>query len=109
MNPYAMLASGLGTTEAAALGARLSVWHDVMVAHDRRLRAGTTTDGCDDDCPHAEARALWLEAVATFGARAHELSFLRSRADEPARTGVTRVTAGAVRDAFAAHAAEGVT
>lgn len=80
MNPYAILSSGLGTREATALGARLSAWHDAMVAHERRLRAGTTSDACDDECSHAEARALWSEAVATFGARAQELTFLRSRA-----------------------------
>jgi hypothetical protein len=51
-----------------------------MVAHERRLRAGTTSDACDDECPHAEARALWSEAAAMFGARAEELTFLRSRA-----------------------------
>ena len=85
MNPYLMLGSGLGTNEATSLSARLSAWHDAMVAHERRLRAGRTHDLCDDECPHAEARALWSEAVATFGARAHELTFLRSRAHESAR------------------------
>lgn len=80
MNPYATLSSGVGTHEATALSARLSAWHDAMVGHERRLRAGTTNDACDDECPHAEARALWAEAVATFGARAQELRFLRSRA-----------------------------
>ena len=81
MNPYVMLGSGLGTNEATALSARLSAWHDSMVAHERRLRTGTTGDSCDDECPHAEARALWSEAVATFGSRANELTFLRSRAN----------------------------
>lgn len=85
MNPYAALGSGIGSDEAAALGARLSAWHDDMVAHERRLRTGTTSDACDDECPHAEARALWAEAVAAFGSRAHELAFLRSRADEASR------------------------
>lgn len=85
MNPYTILSSGLGTHEATALRARLSAWHDAMVAHERRLRAGTTTDACDDECPHAEARALWSEAVALFGARAQELTFLRSRAQETRR------------------------
>ena len=80
MNPYTILSAGLGTLEAVALGARLSAWHDAMVAHERRLRAGTSTDRCDDECPHVEARALWPEAVAAFGARAQELAFLRSRA-----------------------------
>jgi hypothetical protein len=81
MNPYVMLGSGFGTNEATALSARLSAWHDAMVAHERRLRTGRTGDSCDDECPHAEARALWSEAVATFGPRANELTFLRSRAN----------------------------
>jgi hypothetical protein len=85
MNPYVMLGSGFGTNEATALSARLSAWHDAMVAHERRLRAGRTGDSCDDECPHAEARALWSEAVATFGSRAHELTFLRSRANASVR------------------------
>jgi hypothetical protein len=80
MNPYVMLGSRLGTNEATALSARLSAWHDAMVAHERRLRTGRTDDSCDDECPHADARALWSEAVATFGPRAQELTFLRSRA-----------------------------
>ena len=79
MNLYTMVGSGLGTAEATALSARLATWHDAMVAHERRLRVGATTDACDDECPHAEARVLWAEAVAMFGARAHELAVLRSR------------------------------
>jgi hypothetical protein len=51
-----------------------------MVAHERRLRAGGTSDRCTDECPHAEAPALWAEALATFGGRAGELTFLRARA-----------------------------
>jgi hypothetical protein len=82
MNPYTSLSSGFGTQDATALGARLSAWHDAMVSHERRLRAGTTSDHCDDDCPHAEARRLWSDAVATFGARAQELIFLRARAQD---------------------------
>ena len=85
MNPYAMLGAGTRTNEAASLSARLSAWHDAMVAHERRLRAGGTNDVCDDECPHAEAPALWCEAVATFGARALELTFLRSRGDDVSR------------------------
>ena len=80
MNPYVMLGSGRGTSEAASLSARLAAWHDAMVAHERRLRTGRTADTCDDECPHVEARTLWAEALATFGARASELTFLRSRA-----------------------------
>lgn len=80
MNPYAMLASGNGTSTSSALGARLAAWHDAMVAHERRLRTGHVGDVCDDECPHVEARRLWAEALAAFGERAHELIFLRSRA-----------------------------
>ena len=80
MNLYAMLSSGIGTTEATSLSARLAAWHDAMVAHERRLRLGRTTDACDEECPHVEAQALWAEALDTFGPRASELAFLRSRA-----------------------------
>ena len=81
MNLYVMVSSGLGTSEAMSLGARLSDWHDAMVSHERRLRSGTSGQ-CDDHCPHAEAPALWSEAVERFGTRAQELTFLRSRARE---------------------------
>ena len=80
MNPYAILGSGVGTEEAATLCARLNSWHDAMVAHERRLRAGQTGHACDEDCPHVEARTLWAEALVTFGKRANDLAFLRSRA-----------------------------
>src|SRR5688572_13484930 len=80
-----MLGSGFGKNEEASLSARMSAWHDAMVAHERRLRTGRTSDVCNDECPHAEARLLWSEALATFGPRAHELTFLRSRAKESAR------------------------
>jgi hypothetical protein len=87
MNPYTILGSGLGSHEATALSVRLSAWHDAMVAHERRLRAGATSDACDDECPHAEARALWPEAVSILGARASELAFLRLRAHDARRLG----------------------
>jgi hypothetical protein len=86
MNPYTILSSGVGTQEAAALSSRLSEWHDAMVAHERRLRAGTTSDACDDECPHAEARLLWSDALATFGDRAKQLAFLRSVAQYARRS-----------------------
>jgi hypothetical protein len=86
MNPYTILSSGLGSHEATALSARLSAWHDAMVAHERRLRSAATSDACDDECPHADARALWSEAVLTFGARAQELTFLRSRGQDARRS-----------------------
>jgi hypothetical protein len=85
MNPYAMLSSGIGTTEAMSLSTRLATWHDAMVAHERQLRSGTTNDVCDDECPHVEARTLWAEALETFGPRVNELAFLRSRALADAR------------------------
>jgi hypothetical protein len=85
MNPYMVLGTGIGTSEAASLSARLATWHDAMVAHERALRARRQGAACDDACPHVEARTLWTEAVATYGARARELAFLRSRA-----TGATR-------------------
>ena len=77
MNQYTMLSSTTSAHEATALGARLTAWHDAMVIHERRVRQGAS---CHDECPHVEARALWAEALMTFGARAYELVFLRSRA-----------------------------
>jgi hypothetical protein len=85
MNPYVILSSGVASHEATALSARLSAWHDAMVAHERRLRLGGASDSCDDECPHAGARTLWKEALAVFGARAQELAFLRSRAQDGRR------------------------
>lgn len=80
MSPYAMLGRSVGTTEAASLCLRLTAWHDAMVAHERRLRTGRIGDGCHEECPHVEARALWTAALLTLGPRACELTFLRSRA-----------------------------
>lgn len=80
MNPYAIAALGTDTADAASLSARLVAWHDAMVTHERRLRSDPTADLCDDECPHVEATALWTEASAVLGARATELTFLRSRA-----------------------------
>jgi hypothetical protein len=80
MNPYSMPGSGNETSGASSLSARLAAWHDAMVAHERRLRAGRGGDACDEECSHAEARALWAEALEAFGERAHGLTFLRSRA-----------------------------
>jgi hypothetical protein len=104
MNPYTRVGSAIGTNEAASLSGRLSAWHDAMVAHERRLRAGNTSDQCDDECPHADAQVLWSEALATFGPRADELRFLRSHAIGPARCS----TAGATMDGHS-EAAERMT
>lgn len=106
MNPYTILSTALATHEATALSARLSAWHDAMVAHERRLRAGTTSVTCDDECPHAEARALWSEAVAALGARAQELTFLCSRAQDTRRSLTTTGSRHARAEAAGPHAAD---
>jgi len=80
MNPYAILSSRIDTRDATSLSVRLATWHDAMVAHERRLRSASTSDMCDEECPHVEARMLWEEAVEAFGPRANELAFLRSQA-----------------------------
>lgn len=80
MNPYVAMASSVGTSEAVSLSDRLAYWHDAMVAHERQLRSRPEVDACDEECPHAEARTLWSDAVAIFGTRARELTFLRTRA-----------------------------
>ena len=98
MNLYLIVGSALGTNEAQSLSARLSAWHDAMVTHERRLRSGRTSDVCGDECPHADARALWSEAIAIFGPRAHELAFLRSRANQSSRRSKA---AGAARQPIA--------
>jgi hypothetical protein len=96
MNPYATLGAGVGTSEAASLRVRLRAWHDAMVAHERRLRTGGTADRCDEECPHVEARTLWAEVLATFGTRANDLAFLRSRA-MPASESSELIPAAAAR------------
>lgn len=85
MNLYAMVGAGIGSPEAAALRARLVAWHDAMVAHERKMRSGRTARVCDEECPHAEARHLWNEAVETFGDGARKLTFLRTRAIDAAK------------------------
>lgn len=80
MNLYTMVGFGVGSAEAAALSTRLAAWHDAMVSHERKIRGGRAEERCDEECPHAEARVLWNEAVATFGVRAQDLTFLRTRA-----------------------------
>ena len=90
MNPYVRARFLVGTNEAASLSARLSAWHDAAVTHERRLRFGHPGESCDDECPHAEAGVLWSEAIVTFGERAEELTFLRSRAGQTQPHGGTR-------------------
>jgi len=85
MNLYAMVGAGIGSPGAAALRTRLIAWHDAMVAHERKIRAGRAERVCDEECPHAEARHLWQEAAETFGEGARRLTFLRTRATEAAK------------------------
>lgn len=79
MDVYRMIGNTVGTEEAQELVARLSAWHDAMVAHERFA----ASRACDDECPHAEAAVLWNEALQSLGAKADELRFLRSRALGP--------------------------
>jgi hypothetical protein len=81
VNIYRMIGSSVGTPEAQDLAARLSSWHDAMVAHER----SAARPACDDECPHIEAPALWAEAMKTFGDKAAELRFLMSRGVTAAR------------------------
>ena len=99
MNPYATLVSNIKTQEASSLCQRLTAWHDAMVTHERRLRTTSTSELCEDDCPHAEARTLWREALAVFGASARQLSFLRSH-------GVSRVDSASTSEMAAGAAVE---
>lgn len=79
MTLYRSLGNAIGTIEALDLAHRLAAWHDRMVVHQRR--AGASPGGnCGTDCPHGEAQSLWLEAVDTYGDRAHHLGFLRGHA-----------------------------
>ena len=89
MKLYTLIGAQVGSPEAAALSDRLVAWHDAMVAHERRLRAGASSTDCHEDCPHGEARVLWPEVVATFNERASDLSFLRSRATNSVEHGGT--------------------
>jgi hypothetical protein len=83
MNVYRSIGYAVGTPEALALAARLSAWHDAMVAHQRPADTARITR-CDADCPHAEAKSLWHEAVSILGDGANQLGFLR-RHGVPAR------------------------
>lgn len=105
MTLYAMVGAGIGSPEAGALRARLALWHDAMVAHERKIRAGRAESVCDEECPHAEARHLWREAVETFGDGAKELTFLRTRAMDRARQrrfATERALDAALADSFPA-------
>jgi len=77
MNLYRSLANTIGTREASDLAHRLALWHDAMVIHQRRVGA-SRGPLCHVDCPHAEAEALWSEALDVYGDRAYALGFLRT-------------------------------
>jgi hypothetical protein len=83
MNPYRSVSNAIGTSEALAMAHRLEVWHDAMVLHQRSA-GGSPGPLCDENCPHVEARQLWLEAVEMYGERAYGLRFLRSHGALPA-------------------------
>ena len=76
MHVYQSIAVRVGTRAAFALAPRLAAWHDAMVMHQRRV-ATAGDSACEPDCPHNEARSLWLEAVEAYGDHAHHLGFLR--------------------------------
>ena len=77
MNIYRRLGDQIATSEARELAEQLVAWHDAMVKHLRVL--GSRQDAhCGEDCPHEDAASLWTAAQQTFGARARELTFLRS-------------------------------
>jgi hypothetical protein len=94
VNIYRMIGSSVGTPDAQELAARLSSWHDAMVAHERSI----ARPACDEECPHVDAPVLWAEALQTFGDRAAELRFLMSRG----LTTPTHVVPEAPRRAFGA-------
>jgi hypothetical protein len=85
MNVYRSIGYAVGTPEALALAARLSAWHDAMVAHERPADTARVSR-CGDDCPHADARLLWREAVEIFGDTAEQMKFLRRHASAASRT-----------------------
>lgn len=79
VNVYRVLGDLIGTEEARDLAQQLVAWHDSMVKHLRQVRLRGA--GCDEECPHEQARALWRLAVAVFGADADKLTFLQAHGD----------------------------
>jgi len=82
MTIYTVLGARAATSEARDLAQRLVAWHDAMVKHLRRVGSRATAQ-CADDCPHAEAGALWTAAQDILGASAGQLEFLRSHGQRP--------------------------
>lgn len=78
---YRAFFNRVGTDRALALAHDLDRWHGRMEPHrDEILRLGFAPDGHPqwEDCPHAEARRLWVRALDVLGSRAGELEFLRA-------------------------------
>jgi hypothetical protein len=75
---YHAIAHRIGSSHALELSRRLSSWHDRMVAHERR--AQTSSQDCDEACPHAESIELWQAAVEIVGEAADRLTFLKTTA-----------------------------
>lgn len=65
MNPYTLIGSRLGIIELPRWQ-RLAARHDAVVRHERRLRAGRTDDGCDENCAHNVARAYRPADTSTW-------------------------------------------
>jgi hypothetical protein len=89
MSVYRTLGNRIASAEAIALADRLAAWHDALVKHERRL-LGLPGLACGDECPHLEARSLWLEARRVFGERAYDLRLLAkhgARGEQPAAEG----------------------
>ncbi len=86
MSMYRLIETADGHRAPSDLAERLVAWHDAMVAHERIRRTSPSASPCDDECPHVEARELWAEVSATLGRRAHDLTFLRSRAEGGVRS-----------------------
>jgi hypothetical protein len=80
LNPYTSLGNAVGSSPAIDLAQRLAAWHDAMVLHQRRSGAFRGRS-CDHGCPHAQAGALWVEALDVYGERAHGLGFLRTHGE----------------------------
>lgn len=76
MHFYKAAADLIGTADAHELAARIAAWHDAMVHHARAIRVRGAE--CDDDCPHAQAGALWAAALEVFGDHAWRFTFLQS-------------------------------
>lgn len=96
MTLYLRLADQIGTLAARDLAAQLVAWHDAMVKHARVVGTPRAVQ-CGEECPHVDARLLWVAARETFGDLAAGLEFLKRHGQRgPARG---HVNAAAVTEA----------